>query len=145
MTDAASSPDDFDRIVEGLDLDLSGLDDFDAAAARIAASRDRAEVEEQQRLEAEAMQEPQEDREDQFYREVGPADLRADHRTKLAWFVVVGGPVLLLLSMIASVRPPTVLVAVVIAAAVAAVAYLIARLPDRGPSNPDWPDDGAAL
>ncbi len=141
MTDAASSPDDFDRIVEGLDLDLSGLDDFDDAAARNAALRERADLEDEQRRAA-APPEPQED---QFYREVGPADLRADNRTKIAWFVVVGGPAVLLLSMMASLRPPTFLVAVVIAAAVAAVVYLIARLPDRGPSNPDWPDDGAAL
>ena len=136
-----ASSDDFDRIVEGLDLDLSGLDDFDDAAARNAASRERAELEEQERRE----REPEEPAEEQFYRDVGPADLRADSHTKLAWFVVIGGPALLLLSMMASVRPPTFLVVLVIAAAVAAVVYLIARLPDRGPSNPDWPDDGAAL
>lgn len=141
MTGPPSSPDDFDRIVEGLDLDLSGLDDFDAEAARVAAARERDELEQEQRREAE----PDEPKEDQFYREVGPADLRADSRTKLAWFVVVGGPAVLLLSVMASMRPPTFLVAIVIAAAVAAVVYLIARLPDRGPSNPDWPDDGAAL
>lgn len=142
MSDAPSSSDDFDRIVEGLDLDLSGLDDFDDAAARNAATRERAELEEQQRRESE----PSEPQEEQFYRDVGPADLGgADTRTKLAWFVVIGGPALLLLAMMASMRPPSVLVGVVIAAAVAAVVYLIARLPDRGPSNPDWPDDGAAL
>ncbi|MFS0884772.1 hypothetical protein [Aeromicrobium sp. 179-A 4D2 NHS] len=141
MTDPKSSPDDFDRIVEGLELDLTGLDDFDDAAARAAAARERAELEEQQRREAE----PDEDPAEQFYRQVGPADLRADPRTRLAWFVVIGGPAVLLLASMASLRPPAPVVGLVIAAAVAGVVYLIARLPDRGPSNPDWPDDGAAL
>lgn len=141
MTDPKSSPDDFDRIVEGLELDLTGLDDFDDAAARAAAARERAELEEQQRREAE----PEEDPAEQFYRQVGPADLRADPRTRLAWFVVIGGPAVLLLASMASLRPPAPVVGLVIAAAVAGVVYLIARLPDRGPSNPDWPDDGAAL
>jgi len=141
VTDPKSSPDDFDRIVEGLELDLTGLDDFDDAAARAAAARERAELEEQQRREAE----PEEDPAEQFYRQVGPADLRADPRTRLAWFVVIGGPAVLLLASMASLRPPAPVVGLVIAAAVAGVVYLIARLPDRGPSNPDWPDDGAAL
>ena len=141
MTDAASSSDDFDRIVEGLDLDLTGLDDFDTEAAKVAAARERAELEEQQRREAE----PDEDPAEQFYREVGPADLRADPRTRIAWFVLIGGPAFLLVTTMASVRLPAIVVGLVIAAAVASVVYLIARLPDRGPSNPDWPDDGAAL
>lgn len=139
--DAASSPDDFDRIVEGLDLDLTGLDDFDAAAGRAAAANERAELEAQQR----AAEEPP-DEDDQFYRRVGPADVHAiDKRTKAAWFVVVGGPIVLLVSIMLSLRLPTAVVGVVIAAVVAGVVYLIARLPDRGPSNPEWPDDGAAL
>ncbi len=136
--DSASSADDFDRIVEGLDLDLTGLDDFDGAAARAAAAREQAELAEQQH----ELEEPPDD---EFYRAVGPADLRADSRTKTAWFVIIGGPAILLLSTIASVRLPMPLIMTVIAAAVAAVVYLIARLPDRGPSNPEWPDDGAAL
>src|SRR5690606_33125849 len=86
------------------------------------------------------------DEDDQFYRRVGPADVHAiDKRTKAAWFVVVGGPIVLLVSIMLSLRLPTAVVGVVIAAVVAGVVYLIARLPDRGPSNPEWPDDGAAL
>jgi hypothetical protein len=140
MTDPASPRDDFDRIVEGLELDLSGLDDFDRSAAQAAAARERAELEEEQRRAAEP-----EEQDDQFYREVGPADLPTDKRTKTAWLVIIGGPALLILARLADMTPPPVLVAAVVIAAVCAVAYLIARLPDRGPSNPDWPDDGAAL
>ena len=141
MPDPSSSSDDFDRIVEGLDLDVDGLGDFDAQAARIAAERERRELEEQQRREAADDEEPTE----QFYREVGPADLRADPRTKAAWIAVIGAPVLLLVATMASWRLPAFVIGVVITAAVAGVVYLIARLPQRGPSNPDWPDDGAAL
>lgn len=137
MTRGGSSSDDFDRIVEGLDLDLTGLDDFDAEAARIAASQESGPAPRESA--------PAEPTEAEFYREVGPADLRADPRIKAAWFIVVGGPAAMILAMLASFTPPTPVVVVVIAAAVGAVVYLIARLPDRGPSNPDWPDDGAAL
>ena len=28
---------------------------------------------------------------------------------------------------------------------VASAVFLIAQLPDRGPAEPDWPDDGAQL
>jgi len=141
VPDPTSSSDDFDRIVEGLDLDLTGLDDLDAEAARLAAERERRELEEQQRREAVEDVDPEE----QFYRDVGPAELRADPRTKAAWAAVIGGPVLLLVATMASWRLPALVVGLVIAAAVGGVVYLIARLPDRGPSSPDWPDDGAAL
>lgn len=140
MTDPAAPRDDFDRIVEGLDLDLTGLEDFDRSAAQAAAARERAELEAEQRRAAEP-----EEQDDQFYREVGPADLPTDRRTTTAWLVILGGPALLILARIAGMTPPPVLVATAVIAAVCAVAYLIARLPDRGPSNPDWPDDGAAL
>lgn len=141
--DAPSSADDFDRIVEGLDLDLSGLDDFDDAAERAAAARERADLEEEHRRVEE--QQRAQDRDDQFYREVGPADLRATGRTRIAWLVFVGGPALLLITTMASMPLPTVAVVAVVIAVVASVVYLISQLPDRGPSNPDWPDDGAAL
>lgn len=136
----SSSPDEFDRIVEGLDLDLSGLDDFDAAAAR-AATEHEARLEEL-RQRAAALDE---DTDEQSYRDVGPADLHVDRRVLTAWAVVIGGPCLLLLVMASSVRFPPLVLSGVIGAAVAGVVYLIARLPDRGPSSPDWPDDGAAL
>ncbi|GAA3529677.1 hypothetical protein AFL01nite_00880 [Aeromicrobium flavum] len=142
MTDASSSSDDFDRIVEGLDLDLSGLEDFDASAARAAAARERDEQEEQKRREAADAAEPADD---QFYREVGPAEFRAKGSTRIAWLVFVGGPALLLIATMASVRLPPMLVATVFIGVVVSVVYLISQLPDRGPSNPDWPDDGAAL
>ncbi|MCD9153275.1 hypothetical protein [Aeromicrobium duanguangcaii] len=143
MNDASSSSDDFDRIVEGLDLDLTGLEDFDASAARVTAERERAEEQarEERRLAAEA----QETADDQFYREVGPAQLRSRGRVRFAWFVFVGGPALLLITTMASMPLPTFAAALVVIAVVASVVYLISQLPDRGPSNPDWPDDGAAL
>lgn len=142
MTDDPSpSADDFDRIVEGLDLDVTGLEDFDDSAARVAAAREQAELAEL----AERQRESEEPPDDQFYREVGPADLHADNRTKIAWGVIIAGPALLVLSTIASINLPMAAIVTVIAASVGAVVYLIARLPDRGPSNPEWPDDGASL
>ena len=69
----SSSPDEFDRIVEGLDLDLSGLDDFDAAAARAATERE-ARLEEQ-RHRAAALDE---DTDEQSYREPLAYLLRKD-------------------------------------------------------------------
>ncbi len=136
--DRTPSSDEFDRIVEGLDLDLSGLGDLDSAAATVAAERERAALEAEKQVD----DEPEDD---QFYRAVGPAGLRADSRTKLAWVVLATGPVVLLLSALLSLRPPMALTGVLILASVAAVVYLVARLPDRGPGTPDWPDDGAAL
>jgi Flp pilus assembly protein TadB len=138
VTDASSSSDDFDRIVEGLDLDLTGLENFDASAARAAAARERAELEEEQRRTAEPA-------DDQFYRQVGPAEFRARGRTRVAWLIFVGGPALLLIATMASVRIPPFVVALVVIGVVVSVVFLISQLPDRGPSNPDWPDDGAAL
>ena len=143
MTDASSSPDDFDRIVEGLDLDLTGLEDFDASAARVTAERERAEA--RAREEWRRAAEAQEAADDQFYREVGPARLRSRGRVRFAWFVFVGGPALLLVTTMASMPLPTFVAALVVIAIVVSVVYLISQLPDRGPSNPDWPDDGAAL
>ncbi len=147
MTDEPTSPsDDFDRIVEGLDLDLSGLEDFDAAAERAAAARAAAERERIERLRREALErESAPTPEERAYREVGPAGLHAAGAKRWAWLVVVGGPAVLVLCAIASWRPPTAIVLAIIAAVVGAVVYLIAQLPDHGPSNPDWPDDGAAL
>lgn len=62
-----------------------------------------------------------------------------------AWAAIVAGPIVLVLTTMADVWLPS---SVVLAAAitfVAAVIYLIAQLPERGPSHPDWPDDGAVL
>lgn len=62
-----------------------------------------------------------------------------------AWAAVVAGPILLVLATMSDLwLPGTVILAAAIIF-VAAVIYLIAQLPERGPSHPDWPDDGAVL
>lgn len=141
-----SDPDEFDRIVSGLELDI-GDDDLDAAADRIAAERRRAEFERERAENSarRAAQVEQTDDDDDFYREVGPATLPSDRRTRWAWLCIAAGPALLLATVLLPVRPPTAVVVTLVLLSVGGVVFLIARLPDRGPSNPDWPDDGAAL
>ncbi len=83
---------------------------------------------------------------EQFYRRVptGPArPIRRGHA--LAWAGVVGTPVLLVLATLAGqyVTRPVLLAAGV--TFVAGAIYLISQLPEHGPSQRDWPDDGAEL
>ncbi|WP_293786253.1 hypothetical protein [uncultured Aeromicrobium sp.] len=137
--------DEFDRIVEGLELDVDGLPDLDEAAAEHA----RREAE-QRRAEAAAELPPElhdadEEDEEPFYRQVPPARLRPARGTGLAWAGVAAAPVLTLLSTVMGFWLPMEVLAVLTLVAVVSVAWLIWRLPERGPSHRDWPDDGAAL
>lgn len=146
VPDPNADRDEFDRIVEGLDLDVGDPAEFDAVAARAAADRERADRERREReAEQRAAAEAAAARDEQFYRDVEPVSLPRDRRVTIAWTVLLAGPALLLGSVLLAVRPPTTVTGALILASAGAVVYLLARLPDRGPSNPDWPDDGAAL
>ena len=110
-----SKEDPFDEIVRRLDLDLT----FPAPA-------------------------PVED--DEFYRHVEPAapgHLKVSHLW--AWLGVIGGPVTIMVaSLVHLILPRPVLLGIALLFVASAV-FLIAQLPDRGPAEPDWPDDGAQL
>jgi len=124
--------DEFDRIVEGLELDVSFPDDVPDPEPPdpepVWTSDDDADTEEP------------------FYRQVDPTPLIPRRRSVLlAWAGVLGAPLAL---VIATMTGNVLSRPVVTAAAltfVAAAIYLILQLPEHGPSRRDWPDDGAVL
>jgi hypothetical protein len=126
-----SERDDFDRIVEGLDLDLSfidePLDEPEPAAARPPVD-----------------DAPTED--EAFYRQVDATPLVPRRRDiVLAWAGVIGAPLALVLATVAHVYLDRPIVAGAALIFVAAAIYLFLQLPEHGPSRRDWPDDGAVL
>ena len=123
--------DDFDRIVEGLDLDLSFPDDpIDPVPERPAA------------VQRDTDAEPDEP----FYRRVDSTPLVPRRRgIILAWAGVVGAPMVLVLATLAHVYLDRPIVAGAVLTFVASAIYLFLQLPEHGPSRPDWPDDGAVL
>ncbi len=128
--------DDFDEIVQHLDLDLS-FPDESSARRREHPSVRRAEPAEP--AEQEVEQEP-------FYRQVGPGPLRPRHAGRtLAWIAVIGAPVVVMLCTIVQVYLSRPLLLGIALTFVAASIYLISQLPEHGPGRPDWPDDGAEL
>lgn len=138
--------DEFDRIVEGLELDLDGLPDLDEAAAehaRVESERERS-LPEPDEIPAELREDSAAD-EEPFYRQVPPARLRPARSIALAWTGVASAPLLVVLSAIFGFWVPSGLLAVLTLVAVSSAAWLVWQLPERGPSQRDWPDDGAAL
>ena len=124
--------DEFDRIVEGLDLDLSFADE-PVADPPPAPPRPQA-----------APVEPAED--EQFYRHVDARPIVPRRRgIVLAWAGVIGAPMLLVLATVAHVFLDRPVVAGAALIFVASAIYLFLQLPEHGPSRRDWPDDGAVL
>jgi hypothetical protein len=124
--------DDFDKIVEGLDLDFEFPDEpadpppIDPPAAAHKPVEDPAEV--------------------PFYREVSATPLIPRHRgTILAWCGVLGAPMLLVVWTVIGQILPRPMLAGAVLIFVAGAIYLISQLPEHGPSRSDWPDDGAVL
>lgn len=130
----------FDDIVERLDLDLPfplGVDrphDTDAAGP---------DEEPEEPVPFDDRPDPADE---QFYRRVDAGPVRPMERGRtVAWIALVGAPVLVALASLTGTwlaRP------VLLGAAltfVASAIYLIAQLPEHGPAQRDWPDDGAAL
>lgn len=129
--------DDFDRIVEGLDLDLSFIDEVEPAAAEqsepVSSPRPDPETDDA-------------DPEEPFYRQVDAAPLLPRRRgVLLAWVGVLGAPLSLVVATMAGVFLDRPIVAAASLIFVASAIYLILQLPEHGPSRRDWPDDGAVL
>lgn len=129
--------DDFDDIVEHLDLDLSFPDEHEHPSMR----RPRKESE------AEAEPESFDDLPDEpFYRRVQPAPILPHRRgPTLAWLAVLGSPAAIMVSSVMHVLLPRPVLLGLGLIFVAGSIYLISQLPEHGPGRPDWPDDGAAL
>jgi len=126
--------DDFDKIVEGLDLGLEFPDEVPEPAP----------IEPPPLLRSDEAQplEPEEP----FYRRVEPTPLRPRRRgVAVAWTALAGAPLLLVVAtMVGEILPRPMLFGAVLTFVAAAI-YLVAHLPEHGPSRPDWPDDGAVL
>lgn len=130
--------DEFDDIVSRLEIDLPFPPEADEPAPEPAA-----EAPEPEPFELDDAPDPVDE---QFYRRVDLPPARPMHRGRaLAWAGLVGTPVLLVLASMAGrwLSSPVLLGAAI--TFVASAIYLIAQLPEHGPSQRDWPDDGAAL
>ena len=141
MTDRTpeSGDDEFDKIVESLDLELPFPDEA-PEPEQWSTPEPWSQPEPKRRAPAER------DDDDVAYRTPPARQRRPPNRARtLAWVAVLGGPGLLVLAtMVGILLPrPVVLAAAIIF--VAAVIYLISQLPEHGPSRRDWPDDGAVL
>jgi|SRR5690242_14702998 len=130
--------DDFDKIVEGLDLDLSFVDEpLDPVAEEPAEPAWSPRTDDD--VDAEDTEEP-------FYRKVEPTPLIPRRRgVLLAWAGVLGAPLSLVLATLSGVYLDRPVVAAASLTFVACAIYLILQLPEHGPSRRDWPDDGAVL
>lgn len=127
----------FDRIVEHLELDLSGLDEPEPVQDPTPAAQSPEDPPETSRS-------PEID--EQFYRRIDPPPPRGWKRgTAAAWVGVIGSPTsLVLFTLLGFLAPRTVVIALSLVFVGSAI-YLIAQLPEHGPSRGDDPDDGAVL
>ena len=136
----ADQQDDFDEIVQRLDLDLSFPDPEHPSVRRSQRRETPPEV---------ADDEPDSDDDlpdEPFYRNVPPAPIRPRHKGRtLAWIAVLGSPLAIVMFTIAHVWLPKSVLLGIGLTFVAGSIYLISQLPEYGPGRPDWPDDGAAL
>jgi hypothetical protein len=132
-----TDPDPFDEIVRDLDLDL----DFSepAPAARPQPTHPSA-------VGAGDDGDGADNQDDQFYRRVEPRPvLPRSPRVLLAWIGVVAAPLWIVISSTLHLIMPRPVLLGCGLVFVASAIYLIAQLPERGPSEPYWPDDGAQL
>jgi hypothetical protein len=122
--------DEFDEIVQHLDLDLDFPDPSD----------ERSEPDVQPPTNPAARSS---DVGEEFYRRVDPGPRRPWRRNvTAAWIGLVGSPAALVVCSLAGYIAPRSIVAALALTFVAAAVYLIAQLPDR-PSG--GPDDGAVV
>jgi hypothetical protein len=131
--------DDFDKIVEGLELDLSFVDEPVEPV-------EEPEPTWSPRTDDEIDAEDAEDAEEPFYRKVEPTPLIPRRRSVLlAWIGVLGAPLSLVVATLSGVFLDRPIIAAASLIFVGAAIYLILQLPEHGPSRRDWPDDGAVL
>ena len=129
--------DDFDKIVEGLELDLSFVDEPRNRLDRSRSRRGRRSRDDE--VDAADAEEP-------FYRKVEPTPLIPRRRSVLlAWVGVLGAPLSLVVATLSGRFLDRPIVAAASLIFVGAAIYLILQLPEHGPSRKDWPDDGAVL
>lgn len=129
--------DDFDKIVEGLELDLSFVDQPQEPA--VEPKPEWSPMTEDKVDAADDVEEP-------FYRQVDSTPLIPRRRSVLlAWVGVLGAPLSLVLATVSGVFLDRAIVAAASLIFVGAAIYLILQLPEHGPSRKDWPDDGAVL
>ncbi|MGI9084501.1 MAG: hypothetical protein ACR2FE_04330 [Aeromicrobium sp.] len=137
-------PDDFDEIVQRLDLDLSFPEE-----ERPTRDPEHPSVRNMKRprLPADDEDPTFDDPEaEPFYRRVQPAPIRPRHRGRtLAWIAVLGSPVAIMIFTLLHVWLSKPVLLGIGFTFVAGSIYLISQLPEHGPGRPDWPDDGAAL
>lgn len=132
MTD----PDPFDEIVRNLDLDL----DFPDPERQPVSEPNPAPVH------PSTASTHRDDEDDQFYRRVEPRPLMPRNpRALFAWLGVIGSPICIMASSVLQVILPRPVLLGCGLVFVASAIYLIAQLPERGPGEPYWPDDGAQI
>jgi hypothetical protein len=124
-----TDPDPFDEIIRNLDLDLPFPESVEQPKPASAPSP--------------PVSEPGDD---QFYRRVEPRQpTHHNPRVLLAWLGVLAGPVAIMVtSSLQVVLPRPVLLGAGLLFVACAI-YLFSQLPERGPGEPWWPDDGAQL
>lgn len=126
--------DDFDKIVEGLDLHLTFPDE------------PADPVEQEPELTWTPNDEEPVETEEPFYRKVDPTPLIPRRRSVLlAWIGLAGAPLALVVLTVLHVFLDRSILAGAALTFVASAIYLFLQLPEHGPSRPDWPDDGAVL
>ena len=142
----ADKPDDFDEIVQRLDLDLTFPDVPPTREPEHPSVRRHRRVEPPQGAEADEPVSFDDMPDEPFYRKVPPAPIRPRHRGRtLAWIAVLGSPLAIIVFTLAQVWLPKSVLLGIGLTFVAGSIYLISQLPEHGPGRPDWPDDGAAL
>jgi hypothetical protein len=142
----ADKPDDFDEIVQNLDLDLSFPDDPREPQHPSVRRHRRADMHSEAETEDEEPESFDDMPDEPFYRRVEPATIWPRHRGRtLAWIAVLGSPLAIVLFTLVHVWLPKSVLLGIGLTFVAASIYLISQLPENGPGRPDWPDDGAAL
>lgn len=130
--------DEFDKIVEGLELDLDVSFPDEPADPIVPAAAELDET-------ADWEDQPDEP-EEQFYRQVESKPLIPRKRgIMLAWAGVVGVPLSLALATFAHIFLDRLVIAAAALTFVASAVYLFLQLPEHGPGRKDWPDDGAVL
>jgi hypothetical protein len=127
MTD----PDPFDEIVQHLNLDWNVADAVPAAPVEPPAPPPP------------TINDPEAE---PFYRHIAPRE-PMPHRpgVLLAWLGIASGPVLIMLAGLTHFIVPRPLLLGLALVFVASAVYLFSQLPERGPAEPFWPDDGAQL
>jgi hypothetical protein len=126
-----TDPDPFDEIVRNLDLDLDFPEPDPAPGPPAQPTHPSIASSEH---------------DDEFYRRVEPRPvLPRNPRMLFAWLGAIAGPLIIIVTGFLHVIMPRPVLLGCGLLFVASAIYLISQLPERGPAEPWWPDDGAEL